>query len=170
VHVPVSAQRSRICHSAYPQQVAEVKKTHCQRFHETDILFSLFCCKKILIFLADYFFLTESTDYFIFFDPIGKIYAASLTDPSRKEVLIFNVISIRFSSSLCKEPALPKAPFKVVPARTQTKKITLTQLAKPLDHSQSSELNVSVKQPILDNDIQMSIACIQLCFGKCPGP
>lgn len=53
------------------------------------------------------------------------------------------------------------------------KKITLThepKPAKPLDHSQSSELNVSVKQPILDNDIQMSIACIQLCFGKCPGP
>lgn len=53
------------------------------------------------------------------------------------------------------------------------KKITLTHKpkpAKPLDHSQSSELNVSVRQPILDNDIQMSIACIQLCFGKCPGP
>lgn len=53
------------------------------------------------------------------------------------------------------------------------KKITLTHKpkpAKPLDHFQSSELNVSVKQRILDNDIQMSIACIQLCFGKCPGP
>lgn len=53
------------------------------------------------------------------------------------------------------------------------KKITLTNKPKPdkpLDCSQSSELNVSVKQPILDNDIQMSIACIQLCFGKCPGP
>lgn len=52
------------------------------------------------------------------------------------------------------------------------KKITLTHKpkpTKPLDHSQSSELNVSVKQPILDNDIQVSIACIQLFFGKRPG-
>lgn len=52
-------------------------------------------------------------------------------------------------------------------------KIPLTHKPKPdkiLDYFQSSELNVSVKQPVLDNDIQMSIACMQLCFGKCPGP
>lgn len=53
------------------------------------------------------------------------------------------------------------------------KKITLTHKpkpAKPLDHSHCSELNVSVKQPFLENDTQTTIACIQLCFGKCPGP
>lgn len=29
-------------------------------------------------------------------------------------------------------------------------------------------MNVSVKQPTLDNDI--SVVCVHLCFSKCPGP
>lgn len=39
-----------------------------------------------MLFLADYFFLTESADSFIFFDPTGKIYVVSLMNPSTKEV------------------------------------------------------------------------------------
>lgn len=83
-----------ICHSAYPQQGVVVFFFPKERELLSEVSGNLCFIFLILLqgnadFLADYFFLTESTDYFIFFDPTGKIYAVSLTDPSTKEVQNF---------------------------------------------------------------------------------
>lgn len=77
----------------------------------------------------------HSTDIFIFLAPTDKIYTVS--------------------ALLYSKPDLSNTRIGVVPTRTQIKKTNLTHKpnpAKPLNHSQSANLNVSVKQPTLDED------------------
>lgn len=77
----------------------------------------------------------HSADIFIFLAPVDTIYAVS--------------------ALLYSQPDLSKTTIRVVPTKTQIKRTNLTHKpspAKPLNHSQSANLNVSVKQPTLDED------------------
>lgn len=87
VHVPVPTQRSSKLSLSISTALFFLSKENLLpevswNWHFISFILS----QENVDILADYFFLTDSTDYFIFFDPTCKIYAASLTDPTTKEV------------------------------------------------------------------------------------